>query len=548
MFFRDVCKILGFYFLGLSALLLIPFCLAAYYQFVLDPALHLQPHSTFSFLAAIGISAFFGLLCLFFGKNSQGHIFKREGLVSVVLIWFLTPVIAGLPFYLSGTLENPLQAYFEACSGITTTGSTVMHSKQYDAHTGQEIPIQKTICGHHDAAYSFFGTITPVRNAAGEIIYEGIEAVSKALLFWRSFTNWLGGGGIVVLFVGIIPTIRSAGKLLFQAEVPGPNKEAFTPRIKETSITLWKIYLYLTVLAMAALFIFVPALEWLDVVTVALGVVSTGGFSIRNTNIAYYNSPTLEWILILFMILGSINFSLLYQAIKGKIYRLYEPEFILFLAILLIVSVIASTQLLGVQQIMLDGTTNTIASLHDAIRYGVFQMISTQTTTGFSLANYDSWPYLVQAVMWVAMFLGGMAGSTAGGIKIVRIIMLFKIALYKLESLFYPEAVRKFKVGDREIDEGIASMVLCFFLIVVAMSVLSTLFYIADGIDAETSFGLVACMINCTGLSFRMANPLESCAFLSNFSLGLSSFLMILGRLEFFAVLALFLPSFWKNS
>jgi trk system potassium uptake protein TrkH len=249
------------------------------------------------------------------------------------------------------------------------------------------------------------------------------------------------------------------------------------------------------------------------------------------------------------MILGSLNFSLYYAALRGKIYRFYQSEFFLYGILVLVASGLVSWYLVGTSKVLLTHQDAAeVFSISDAVRYGTFQIVSAITTTGFSNANYDVWPYLPQAIMLLVMFLGGMSGSTSGGIKTVRLIMLFRIAQHKIETLFRPESVRFLKVEGKEVDNGAALMALCFFLMITAVSVGGIILYIGNGIDPETAISLVGCMINDTGMTFRVGGPLDSCAFLSNFGTGLSSLLMILGRLEFFAIFAFFVPSFWKHS
>lgn len=548
MYYRDVFRILGYFFIGFSLSFTLPLALAVYYEFFQSPELHPQPHTTSFFVESILICVALALIFLMFGRNAKGHIFLKEGLAIVVLIWFLTPAIAALPFFLSGTLKNPFQAYFEACSGLTTTGSSVMQAKHYDPVNGEEIPIKKTFCGVINTTYEFYGNIPPVVDPkTGEIVAEGVEAVSKAILFWRSLTNWLGGGGIVVLFVAILPLLGIGGKILYQAEVAGPNKEALTPRIKETAINLWKIYLTLSVLEVIFLMATNTEMEWLDAITVTFSTISTGGFSIRNTSIAYYQNSHTEWVVIVFMILGSINFALYYHLFKGKAYRFYEPEFFLFMLLLVVGTALIAWNLLGKVETPLVPHPEKTYALSEAIRSGAFQLVSSLSTTGFSTANYDTWPYIAQAIMWIAMYFGGMSGSTSGGIKTVRLIMLFKIAQNKVESLFRPDKMTRVMVSGREIDPSISILTLCFFLLITSVSIAASMIYIAYGIDPETSIGLVACLINGVGLSFRMGAPGDSLAFLNNAELILSSLLMLLGRLEFFAVFALLVPSFWKN-
>lgn len=549
MLFRDVFRILGYFFLAFSATLIVPLVLAAYYEFVQDPIYHPQPHSTMAFLASIGVCLVLALFFLVFAGRSNWHVFRKEGLAAVVLIWLLAPAVAGLPYVFSGTLTNPFQAYFEATSGLTTTGSSVMQAKKYDS-AGLEIPIQRTVKGLHDTVYTFYGTIPPVIDPiSNEVIAEGIEAVSKAVLFWRGLTNWLGGGGIVVLFIAILPALAAGGKVLFQTEVPGPNKEALTPRLKETAVKLWYIYIGLTLMQIAVMIWTNPKMELFDAITTTFATVSTGGLSVRNASIGYYENAATDWVVIVFMILGSVNFSLYYAALRGKFYRFYQPEFFLYISLIAISIFLVVWYLIGTPMALLTSQASPQEfSVSEAMRYGTFQIVSAITTTGFSNANFDIWPYLPQALMLLGMYFGGMSGSTSGGIKTVRLIMLFRIAQYKIETLFRPHSVRFLKVEGKEVDRGAAIMVLCFFLMLTAVSVGGILLYIANGVDPETSTSLVACMINNTGMTFRVGGPLDSCAFLSNFGTSLSSLLMILGRLEFFAVFAFLVPSFWKQT
>lgn len=548
MQYKIVAKILGLYFYAYSILFIIPLLLALYYHFLIDPMDHPQPHTSLSFLVSFLITLVLAFCCHTFGKNVKDRIYRREGLLIVALIWLLTPVISALPFWLSGTLKNPWMAYFEAVSGLTTTGSTAMSPKKYEPATGKEIPIVTVAKGEVNTTYTYYGTIEPVRDIkTNKILFEGIEAVSKALLFWRAFIQWVGGGGIVVLFVAILPALGVGGKVLFHTEMPGPIKDSLTPRIKETALQLWKIYCALTLLQIALLKLTNQHMEWLDAVTTSFTTLSTGGFSIRNASVAYYNNVYTEWIVIVFMLLGSINFSLYYYVIKGKLFRLYEPEFVWYLIVVIAACAFVSWNLIGTYKFPLTSSSNTILDTHEAIRYGSFQLISAISTTGFSIANYDKWPYSVQTIMLIVMFVGGMSGSTAGGIKIMRQYILCRLTFNKIQSLYQPKAVQIFKIGDREVNHEALIMVLCFFFVMIGVSVLGVLLYVINGIDPETALGLVACMINCTGQSFRALSPTESCALLSNFGLLLSSLLMLLGRLEFFALFALLAPSFWKK-
>lgn len=547
MLYREISKTLGIYLYIFSATLLVPFFLAFYYQFIIEPQFHPQPHTTIHFFVSIllclGLGAFFHYL----GRNAAGHLYRKEGLALVVLIWLITPLISALPFFLSKTLKNPFAAYFEATSGLTTTGSTALAPKRYDAQ-GKEIPIEAKVKGVIDTTYIYYGTVEPVRDpATGEILHEGIEAVSKALLFWRSFIQWLGGGGVIVLFVAILPILGAGGRVLVQTEVTGPIKDTLTPRIKGTAITLWKIYLALTIFEVVLLLVTNRKMELFDAVTIAFAAISTGGFSVRNTNIAFYQSVETEWAVIVCMFLGSVNFGLYYFAARGKLYKIFKPELILYLVIIAVASGITAWALIGSPEQFITGKILPF-DVSDSIRQGIFQIVSAITTSGFFVVNYDIFPYLAQVLLIIVMFVGGMSGSTAGGIKIMRHYLLFRIAQHQVEFLFRPKWVQVLKVADKEVDTHAIVMVLSFFLIIITVSVFGTFFYVLDGIDPETALGLVSCMINDTGLSFRVAGPLGSCAFLSNFGYLLSCALMVMGRLEFFAVFAFLVPAFWKQN
>lgn len=542
-----VSRILGIVILGLIACYLVPLAIAVYYEYF-AAASHPQPHATLVFVESILICLGIAALFFYFGRKSTGEIYRREALATVVALWMFLPVLCALPFYLSKTLENPWMAYFEAVSGLTTTGATTMQAKQYNPETGAEIPIITRIPNVIETSYSYYGTLAPIKNpASGEILAQGLEGVSRAILFWRSFIQWLGGGGIIVLFVAILPALGAGGKVLLQSEVPGPIKESLTPRIKETAYQLWMIYLALTAIIILLLVLTNSNLKWLDVITLTFGALSTGGFSIHNSSVGFYESAATDWAVIIAMLIGSINFSIYYFIWKGRFFKIFTSELAVYLAILIVTCGLATLHLTATPDTPLQGEGSSFYTLGNAFRDSTFQVVSAITTSGFSTTNYDKWPYVVQAILLLVMYVGGMSGSTAGGIKIIRHLMLFKIAQHKIESLFRPKMVRRLLIDGKEVDEGASNMVLTFFFILIAIATLGTFAFILDGLDLETAFSAVTCMINCTGLSFRAGGPAESFAFMSDFSLFLSSLLMILGRLEFFAVLALLIPAFWRQ-
>ena len=545
---REILRILSSYLYLFAAILCIPLILAAYYQFRIGLNFHPQPHATAAFAYTFFICFGLAWLC---GKGAGKHTSivyrQREALISVVLIWFLTPAIGALPFLLTGTLERFDQAYFEAASGFSTTGATVLEAKKYDPQTGAEVPIRRTYPGIQEFTYQFYGTIKPVEDPVNGEKIEGIEAVGQALLFWRSFMQWMGGMGVIVLFVAFLPELGVKGKFLFQTETPGPLKEGFKPRIKETALQLWKIYLGLTLFQILLLILIDPDMPLFDAVTLTFSTLSTGGFSIHTQNVGYYHHPSVEWIVLAFMILGSLNFALYYSLLKGKFYRFFDSQLLCFVGILAFLGLLTAWNISGTQNTTPSGANLGPYTPGEALRIGLFQLASAQTSTGFFISDYDSWPALVQAILLISMFLGGMSGSTAGGLKIIRLQIIFQVVRKKIESIFNPKKVSITQVGEKEIDPSTAVSVLCFFVIAIALSALGTLFYLWDSIDPETSLGLTVCMVNNTGLAFRAGGASGSMAFLSPFSTYLSSFLMILGRLEFYAVLALLFPSFWRE-
>jgi len=530
MLYKEIFKVLSFFLYTLAAILCIPCVLAMYYAYLVPAAEHPQKHSVNAFFLTILCTLIAAAICHFLGRYSLGKLYSREKIATTVLLCMIVPALSALPFIFSGTLTNFFQAYFEVVSGYTTTGSTVLKAKNYDAN-GSEIPYQITIAGVIPTTYTFYGTVEPVvEPSTGKVLYSGINAVGKSLLFWRSMTQWLGGIGIIVLFLLVFPHLGIGGKMFYQVEAPG--------YLKKIAFALFKIYLFLTAMEVILLMLTNHSLPFFDALTISFSNLATGAFSIKNHNIASYNNAYTEAVVMLFMVIGSINFALYYFVSRGKIFRLFNRELFIYLVILLLGSCFVSWAI--------HGTSN--YTWFEAIRYGSFQAVSANSTTGFFSADYDSWPYEAQTMMLILMYVGGMAGSTCGGIKIIRHYMLFKIVQYKTESIIRPEAVKVFRIGNREVDYQTQGSVLCFCVIIVSLSVIFTFLHILDGIDPETAIGMVAANINNAGLAFRMAGPTESYAFLSNYSLVLAALQMIFGRLEFYAVLAVLVPAFWNQN
>lgn len=547
MFYREILRIIGLYLLLYATILLLPLLLAGYYQFIALPEMHPQPHATSAFFYTLIICLLLAGVCLSFARSAKKVLYRKEALFTMVAIWFLTPLIGALPFLLNGTLSRFDQAYLEATSSFSTAGASVLEAKKYDPETGVEMPWLKTYCDSNPIKYTYYGTITPITDPYTGKKLEGLNAVSRAILFWRSFSQWLGGIGIIVLFVAFLPTLGIGGKFLFQLEVSSHLKEGLTPRIQETALKLCEIYVGLTFAQIMALLLTNKNMALFDATTLAFSTISNGGLSIHNENLAFYHQTWTEWVVVLFMWLGSLNFSLYYFILKGHLKRLYQPELILYLAILVGFGLFVSWKLVGVKHFSLTNEDLGHYDVSSALKQGFFQVISTQTSTGFYITNYDTWPSIIKVLLLISAFIGGMSGSTAGGIKIIRLQLLFQIVKNKIESIFMPQTVKILRVGQKEIDQTTMLSTLCYLLIAIVACVVATFIYMLDHLDTESAFTLAISMISNAGLGFQIHGPTGSLAFLSPFSAYFSSFLMILGRLEFYVVLAILLPIFWRT-
>lgn len=547
MQYKELLRILSRFFFVLLIPLSIPTLIAIWCDWFVGPGVYPQLPCSNAFLLTLLLVFLLGGLFYFLSKGSGSHLYRKESLLLVIIIYVVTPFLSALPFYLNGTLEKISDAYFESVSAYTTTGATLLQAKQFDGE--KEIPIKQEFMIDETYMYSYYGTIQPVRDFSGAVILSGIEAVHPALLFWRSFMQCLGGGGIVILFVAILPALGVGGKLLFEAETTGPSTEALFPRIKETASLLWKVYSTLIGLQTVLLMITNPKVPLFDALLLSFSTLSTGGFAPSNLSVAGYESPWTTLIILIFMIFGSINFALFFLLLKGKVSRWNDPELKVFLTIILISTLFGAWQLTGIptDSITLETTGQTVFSFPMALLHASFQLVSAQSSTGFTIGNFDVWPFPFQVWMLVLFYIGGMAGSTAGGTKIIRSMSVFSIVLHSIESVFRPDTIRHYRVGGKTIDTKNAINILSFIVIVLALAVVGTFGLVLQGIDAETSLSTVSCMLNNTGLAFRLGGPLNSFAFLPLGAKLISCLLMIAGRLEFFAVLLLFVPSFWKK-
>lgn len=539
MLYAEICRVLGKYFLALAAILVIPLAVSILYEFFLDDKIYLQNYASAAFLETLGISLFTSLILSFIGRSAKGVLYKKESILLVVLIWLLTALICSLPFLFSGVMENPLDAFFESMSGLTTTGASIIYPKAYDPATGLEVPITMQNVYDPSLSYTFYGTVAPLKDTeSGVILHQGIEALGKPLLFWRSLLQWLGGIGIVVLFIAFLPIFSGGGKFLYESEVSGPHKEGMKPRIKETAGFLWKIYLGLSVIQVMLLKATNWNMSFFDAITLTFSTISTGGFTTSNEGLLEHQSLATLWIIIVFMILGGLNFSLFFYCFKRQFERLYDPELFFYIFSLIIGSFLIGLGIWHLPQLMSFQT-----SMFDS----TFQAVSAQTSTGFSIVNYDQWPIAYQLLMIFLMYIGGMSGSTAGGIKVIRYVIACKVISHKLQSFLRSGVVHVIKVGNKEITAQTALSTMTFFCMTLFISLLGIFLLCLDNHDLITAAGLISTTITNTGLYFGGIGSMESLGYLSNYSKVIGILWMLLGRLEFFALLVLLLPSFWRK-
>lgn len=433
-----------------------------------------------------------GYLLILFTKNPKSkELKKRDGYVIVTLGWLLMSFFGTLPYLLSGAIPNLTDAFFETISGFSTTGASILHD---------------------------------------------IESVHKGILFWRSLTQWIGGMGIIVLTIAILPVLGIGGMQLFVAEAPGISPDKLQPRIKETAKRLWAIYMGLTFLE--AMLLWAGEMNFYDALNHSLTTMATGGFSTKNASIAYYSSAYTHYIVILFMFLAGTNFTISYLALHGEFKKVLRNEefrfyFIFCLAIGLMIA-------LGIMVI-----SNTPAE--KALRSGLFQVISIITTTGFVTADYTAWSPFITVVFFVLMFFGGSAGSTAGGVKIVRHVVLVKNSLLELERQMHPTAVIPVRLNKSAVERDITFKVLAFIMIYISIFAMGSVIMAMIGVDFETALGSVATSLGNIGPGIGGVGPAHNFADIPDIGKWFLSSLMLLGRLELFTVLILFTPYFWRR-
>jgi trk system potassium uptake protein TrkH len=449
-------------------------------------------------LEAMAASCGIGIGLFVIGRTASNTFYQREALALVGSAWLWVAAVGALP-YLFGGIVGPVDAYFESMSGFTTTGST---------------------------------------------IFVDIEAVPKSLLFWRSFTHWLGGMGIVLLFIAVLPYLGAGGKQLFRSESSGPSPAGLRPRIKDTAKVLYRIYLLLTAAGIVALM--VAGMSFYDALCHTFGALATGGFSPRQASIGAFDSLGIELISMFLMISGGINFALYFAVLGGNWKAPFkDAEWRVYVSLLCIAVILVTLNLLFGTWANPEAYVD--YSPGEALRYSAFQVVSIATTTGFATADFDAWPHFSRILLIMLMIVGGSAGSTSGGMKIVRVLMLAKMAYWRLEHTFRPKTVRAIRISGLVIDKSVQESTQNFFVLYVAWFVGGSLFMASLGLPLETAVSSIAATVNGVGPGLQIIGPVLDFHTIPAVGKLFLSLTMAVGRLELFTLLVLFVPAFWRH-
>ncbi|MGB5288537.1 MAG: TrkH family potassium uptake protein [Ignavibacteriaceae bacterium] len=455
-------------------------------------SLYYQSDDIIALLISGLATSLFGLFIWFATRKSEiAELGKREGYLIVTFGWIAMTIFGALPFIVYGAIPSYTDAFFETMSGFTTTGATILTD---------------------------------------------IEILPPGLLFWRSLTQWLGGMGIIVLSLAILPLLGIGGMQLFTAEVPGVTKDKIHPRVKETAKRLWGIYVILT--ATEAALLMVGGLNFFDAINHSFTTMATGGFSTKNASIAYYTSPFVQYVFILFMFFAGMNFTLHYLGFHGNFKFFKEnTEFKYYLGFTIIASLF----------IMVIHLPHVNFHWEEAIRQSLFHVVSLTTTTGYVTSDFENWAPFSRMIFFALLFVGGCAGSTGGGIKFVRHIVLFKNGWTELKRLIHPRAVIPVKFNGKAVSSDIISNVQAFFIFYILLFVVGSMILALLGVDFVTAAGATATCIGNIGPGIGTVGPINNFAHLPDVVKWILSLFMVIGRLELFTVLIIFSPAFWKS-
>lgn len=432
-----------------------------------------------------------GGVLFYFTIGFSKQFSKREGFLTVTTGWLVFSFLGTLPYILSGYIPRLTDAFFETMSGFTTTGASIV---------------------------------------------DNIEAFPKGLLFWRAMTHWLGGMGIIVLALSFLPAVGVGGMQLYDAEAPGLSVDKVSPHLYQTARTIWLVYVFFTLLE--TILLRIGGMTWFDSVCHSFATMATGGFSTKQASIAFWPSPYIQYVLTIFMIIAGTNFTLLFYALKGKPSRLFRDEefryFILFI--------------IGFTVLIFSGlliTTN--AGAEEIFRNSLFTVVSVITTTGFVTVDYLQWVPVLVMLLFAVFFFGGSTGSTGGGIKIMRIVILLKNSYYELRRLIHPNAIIPVRFNRRSVETRFVNNILAFFMFYIMIFFFSSIVFMIFEPDMATSMGAVATCLGNIGPGLGTVGPVFTFSHIADAGKWFLSFLMMLGRLELFTVLVIFTPGFWKN-
>jgi trk system potassium uptake protein TrkH len=477
MNFKSIVNLFSILILFFSISYIFPIIISLIYK---DGAINL-------FLSTLSIVSLIGIIGVFLTRGEDNNLSHKDGFVIIVLFWIVLSFAGSVPFYLSGMTF--IDSIFESTSGITTTGATVISN---------------------------------------------IDALPESLLFYRQLLQWMGGMGLIVLAIAVMPLLGIGGGQIYKTEVPGAmGEQRLTPRIKETAQALWLIYLGLTI-ACAVLYYF-NGMSVFDSISHSMSTVAIGGFSTHNESIGFFDSISIELICMVFMLLSSISFALHYFAIyKSKPLKyFYDPELRFFASILLLIFIIA----------LIISFFSDMSGAN--IRQIAFHSVSMITTTGFSISDTSSWPFSISFLLLVGAFVGACSGSVGGGVKSWRVLIMINHAYKNIMTIIHPNSVISLKIGTKNVDDQVATSVWGFFSIYIISFVILLLGILISGLDFESAFSAVGACLNNLGPGLGAVS--ENYSQITSFSKGILAFAMLLGRLEIFTLLVLLTPMFWEK-
>ena len=443
-----------------------------------------------AFAVAIALTTAAGFL-LSRLKSNTGGLYARDGFAIVALGWILLSAFGALPFLLSGAIPRVEDALFESISGFTTTGASILRE---------------------------------------------VESLPRGILFWRSFTHWMGGMGVLVMMIAIMPSVKANTIHILKAESPGPTPGKLVPKVSQTAKILYLIYILLT--ATQVVFLVAGGMPLYDSLVHSFSTAGTGGFSSRNLSVAAYGSDYIEIVITVFMFLFGVNFTLYYTAFKGGLKNaLHDEELRIYFF-----TVVGAAALIAI-----NVYSQVYRTLGESVQHAAFQVSSLITTTGFATADFNLWPVFSQLILLLLMFVGASAGSTGGGLKVVRVVVLFKVIKRELTRVIHPRAVRTIKLNGRLVDEEVVSGVMAFFYFYILIFVAAVLTVALEGEDIVTTVTSVIATLNNVGPGLGRVGPMGNFADLSVLSKAVLSLCMLIGRLEIYPIMLLMFPSFWKR-